>query len=210
MWLASESTLVWEGREGRCRLTWHPRLRPRPCPVIVFIARSLDGYIADRDGGLDWLPPPPAPPPDDIGFGALMDEIDAVVMGRRTFETVLGFGGDWPYGKTVYVLSSSLREAPEALAGKVVFLRGSPAEVVAETVGRGHERLYVDGGATIQGFLRADLVDELRLTTVPVLLGGGAPLFGELAVPMSWRHVGSSVHAGGLVQDRYVRARSAS
>ena len=173
--------------------------------VIVYIARSLDGYTADRDGGLGWLPPPP--PDDDMGYATLMAEVDAVVMGRRTFETVLSFEGDWPYGKTVYVLSTRRQTVPEALKGKVAFLTGSPAEVVTEVRRRGHERLYVDGGTTIQGFLRADLVDELRLTTVPVLLGGGAPLFGELAVPMSWRHVGSSVHAGGMVQDRYARQR---
>lgn len=171
----------------------------------VFIARSLDGYIAGKNGELDWLEMVPNPDGDDMGYGALIERIDAIVMGRTTYETVLGFGGEWPYPKPVFVLSRSLQSIPEQLEGKVQLLAGSPTELIATLHACGHYRLYIDGGTTIQQFLAADLIDELIVTTLPILLGGGFLLFSKLEKPLAWEHVGTEVFLGQLVQSHYRR-----
>lgn len=174
---------------------------------IVFIGRSLDGYIAGKNGELDWLNS--IPNPDNIGMGyySLMEEIDAIVMGRTTFEVVLGFGGDWPYSKHVFVLSNSLKEVPEKLNDKVSLLKGSPQEILDQVHQKGYFKLYIDGGRTVQNFLKEDLIDELRLTTIPILLGGGFPLFGDLPEPLAFEHVESKVFLDQIVQDCYRRIR---
>ena len=147
---------------------------------IVFIAKSLDGYIAGKDGELDWLHAIPNPDNIDMGFIPLMEEIDAIVMGRTTFDVVCGFGGEWPYSKHVFVLSNSLKEVPQGLEQKVSILKGSPEEILEKIYQTAHYKLYIDGGRTVQDFLRADLIDELRITTIPVLLGGGFPVLSPL------------------------------
>jgi dihydrofolate reductase len=173
----------------------------------VYIATSLDGFIADRDGGLDWLHAVPNPSGDDFGWGAFMAGIDALVMGRVTFETVVGFGA-WPYDKPVFVVSDTLAALPASHSDKAEIIRGTPAELMRSLAERGHEHLYIDGGRTIQGFLEADLVDELIITWVPVLLGGGYPLFGTLARPMDFEHIHTEpLGSSGLVKSRYRRSR---
>jgi dihydrofolate reductase len=173
----------------------------------VYIATSLDGFIADRSGGLDWLTSVPNPTGGDFGFAEFMAGIDALVMGRVTFETVAGFGA-WPYDKPVFVVSNSLAAIPATLQGKAELIHGEPSALLRTLRARGHERLYIDGGRTIQGFLAADLVDELIITRVPVLLGGGFPLFGPLAGPLDFEHVSSELlGTSGLVKSRYRRAR---
>lgn len=174
---------------------------------IVFIAKSLDGFIAGRNGELDWLEMVPNPDHVDMGFLPLLEEVDAIVMGRTTYETVLGFGGEWPYSKHVFVLSRSIKHIPEALSQKVSLLQGSPEEIVSEIHKRGYFTLYIDGGRTIQDFLRADLIDELRISTIPILLGGGFPLFGDLPEPLAFEHIESKVFLGQIVQDCYRRKR---
>lgn len=134
---------------------------------IVFIARSIDGFIAGKNGELDWLHAIPNPDNVDMGYHQLMAEIDALVMGRTTFETVLGFGIDWPYTRHVFVLSHTLQAVPEALRGKVTLTKGNSPEILDEIHARGFFKLYIDGGRTVQDFLRADLIDELRITTIP-------------------------------------------
>lgn len=174
---------------------------------IVFIAKSLDGYIAGPDGDLDWLYAVPNPDHVDMGFVALMEEVDAVVMGRTTFEVVCGFDGPWPYAKHVYVLSNALTEVPEKAREHASLLSGSPAQVLEAIHAQGHHILYIDGGRTVQAFLEADVIDELRITTVPVLLGGGFPLFGPLSSQRRFTHVKSEVFLDELVQDWYRRVR---
>ena len=174
-------------------------------PSIVYIATSLDGYIADTDGNLDWLNSVPNPDNSDYGFSDLMDRIDALVMGRNTFETVLEFGGDWPYAKPVFVLSTTLKAIPDVLRGKVEIIAGSPASVLTRLRDRGLTRLYVDGGKTIQSFLRQDLIDELIITRIPILLGSGTPLFGALPSHLQFEHVGTEVLNGNLVKSHYLR-----
>ena len=174
---------------------------------IVFIAKSLDGYIAGKNGDLDWLHSIPNPENIDMGFNKLMEEIDAVVMGRITYETVCGFGGEWPYSKHVFVLSNSLQNIPEELDKKVTLINGSPQEVLDKIHQEGFFKLYIDGGTTIQNFIKEDLIDELRITTIPILLGGGFPLFGDLANPMEFEHIASKLFLKQIVQNHYRRKK---
>jgi len=173
----------------------------------VFIARSLDGYIADRDGGLAWLETVPNPDHLDLGYGDFIKGVDALVMGRITFETVCGFDCDWPYSVPVFVISATLQSLPEAYRNKAELVKGSPAEILKQIHQRGHKQLYIDGGTTIQNFMKEDLIDELIITTIPVLLGGGYPLFGKLPGELKFEHVESKLFLNALVQDHYKRIR---
>lgn len=174
---------------------------------IVFIAKSLDGFIADSNGGLDWLNAIPNPENKDLGFIDFMNRIDALIMGRNTFETVCNFDGDWPYTKPVFVLSNTLKRIPDNLKGKVTIINGPLTKVLDSIHEKGFEQLYIDGGATIQNFLREDLIDEMVITTIPILLGGGITLFGDLPSPMEFTHVKSEVFLNAIVQDTYHRKR---
>ena len=165
----------------------------------VFIGTSVDGFIARLDGALDFLPPDGGEP---HGYDEFIASVDALVIGRKTYETVLGFGG-WFYGqKPVFVLSTQpLAPAP---AGAVVEqMSGDPAEIVARLDARGIRHAYVDGGITIQRFLRAGLIQRLIITRVPVLIGEGIPLFGALPHDVRLRHVATRSYASGLVQSEY-------
>ena len=171
----------------------------------VFIAQSIDGYIADKNGGIEWLESVPNPDQIDMGYKAFMERVDAIVMGRATFETVLGFGIPWPYEKPVFVLSNSLKTVPDALHGKVELTVGSPDEICAALQDKGYENLYIDGGKTIQHFLAEDLIDELIITTIPVVLGGGVSLFGELPALLEFSRLKTEVYLDEVVQTRYIR-----
>lgn len=173
----------------------------------VYIGVSLDGYIADSEGGIDYLDTFPIPEGEDMGYHPFMDSIDALVMGRITFETVLGFDVPWPYQKPVYVLSNTLKEIPSAYEGKVFLVKGTLSEILSEIHGNGHAKLYIDGGSTIQGFLKEDLIDEMIITTIPVLIGGGHPLFGELSNQLIFECVSTQLYANQIVQSRFVRRR---
>ncbi|KAA9010393.1 dihydrofolate reductase family protein [Histidinibacterium aquaticum] len=168
----------------------------------VFIATSLDGFIARPDGALDWLEVEGAT--EDHGYDAFMARMDGLVMGRATYETVLGFG-DWPYSKPVVVLSRSLTPAdlPASLVDRVRISAAAPREVMAELATEGWARAYVDGGRVIQSFLREGLISEIVITRIPVLLGAGLPLFGALDHDIPLRHAETRSFAGGLVQSRY-------
>jgi dihydrofolate reductase len=170
----------------------------------VFCAVSLDGFIARKDGALDWLKPAEAGlPPADTGFDAFMSAVDTVVLGRNTFDVVLGMSDSWFYSKPVYVLTSRPLELPERLKGKVESGRHSPQDLVALMERRGATRLYIDGGRTIQEFLHAGLIDDLILTRIPVLIGEGIPLFGPLAKDVTLTVESSRVLNGGAVQTTY-------
>ena len=147
--------------------------RPSRPRCSVFIAASLDGYIARSDGRIDWLSIAEAPG-EDYGFKAFFDSVDVVVLGRKTYDTVLGFEG-WPYvDKRCIVLT---HRPPAPLHGEELFA-GDPATLV-ERLGRdGARRAYVDGGEVITQFLKAGLIDDLTLSLIPIVLGGGRPLFG--------------------------------
>lgn len=173
----------------------------------VFIATSLDGFIARKDGGLDWLSTHSkgGEPGEDYGYQAFFESCDALLMGRRTFETVLGFGGRWPYGdKPVRVASRTLSPAdvPEGL-DSVRIVSGEAEEISRGLDAEGFDRVYVDGGAVVRAFLAAGLVREITLSLIPVLLGEGIPLFGPLEAELPLRHVETRSYASGLVRTRY-------
>lgn len=173
----------------------------------VFIATSIDGYIADRNGGIEWLTSFPDPENNDMGYGKLMARIDALVMGRVSFETVCGFNIDWPYTKPVFVYSNTLKEIPAQLQDKAILVKGTVKEVLAQVHSKGYHRLYIDGGKTIQGFLQDDLIDDMVITTVPYLLGGGVPLFGTLPGLLKFNCIETELFSTGLAQRTFVRQR---
>ncbi len=174
---------------------------------IVYIATSLDGYIADKDGGLDWLHSIPNPDNLDLGWTDFMGKIDALIMGRNTFEAVCGFDVEWPYTKPVFVLSNTMSSVAEAYKDKAEIISGSLPQVIESLHKRGFYNLYIDGGKTIQSFLNADLIDELIITQLPTLLGGGTPLFSALAEPLAFEHISSQVYLDAMVQSYYRRIR---
>lgn len=171
----------------------------------VFIATSLDGYIADKKGGLDWLNSVPNPDNLDMGYGDFMSRIDAIVMGRTTFETVCGFGIEWPYQIPVFVLSNTLDHIPEQYSGKVHLIKGSLTGILEQLHKKGFYRLYIDGGVTIQNFLKEDLIDEMIITIIPVLLGGGIPLFSELPDEMGFECTATKLYPNKVVQNTFRR-----
>ncbi len=173
----------------------------------VFIATSLDGYIADKNGGIDWLNSIPNPDNNDMGYVEFTNGIDALVMGRKTFETVLGFDVDWPYNKPVFVLSNKLKEIPESHKDKADLVKGTLTEVLDQIHGRGYKKLYIDGGTTIRNFLKADLIDEMVLTTIPILLGGGSSLFAELPNELNFKLIGTKTFLNKITQNHYKRKK---
>jgi dihydrofolate reductase len=168
--------------------------------VSVFIGASVDGFIARPNGDLDFLPVGGGEP---HGYDELIASVDAIVIGRKTFEKVLTLGV-WPYGeKRVVVLSSRPVDLSAARGGVVEQMAGPPAEIVSQLAARGAHHLYVDGGVTIQGFLRAGLIQRLIVTRVPVLIGDGIPLFGTLPRDIRLRHVATRHYPSGLVSSEY-------
>ena len=173
----------------------------------VFIACSLDGYIADANGDIDWLNSVPNPERKDLGYVAFMEKIDALLMGRKTFDKVLSFEIPWPYDKPVFIWSNTLEDVPSELFGKAEPVKGSPKEILSKINAKGFLRLYIDGGRTIRTFLKEDLIDELIISRIPVLLGGGIPLFDELPEMLAFSLVKSEIFLNQIVQDNYIRKR---
>ena len=169
----------------------------------VFIAVSLDGYIAREDGDIDWLLKRDDPT-EDHGYAAFIADKDWIIMGRGSYEKVLTFD-EWPYDRPVLVLSRQLTgtPVPEALKGKVQFSCGTPREALTELMEKNVHRAYIDGGQLIQSFLREGLVADIVITTVPVLLGSGKPLFGSLSRDIDLTLLSSRSFPSGLVQSHY-------
>jgi len=169
----------------------------------VFIATSLDGFIARENGEIDWLLERDQPD-EDHGYDDFIKDIDAIVMGRGTFEAVRGMG-DWFYNRPVLVLSARLaqQEVPAELTGKVRFTSKSPQEAMAMLEAEGRRRVYVDGGRIIQSFLALGMISDMVITRVPVLLGTGRPLFGGIERDISLAHTSTRSFPSGLVQSSY-------
>ena len=166
----------------------------------VFIGTSVDGFIARPDGSSDFLPAGGGEPHGYIEF---FNSVDALVIGRGTFETVLAFP-EWPYGdKRVIVLSSQPLDLSKVPGNRVEQMQGSPREIVSKLEARGIRHIYVDGGVTVQGFLRAGMIQRLIITRVPVLIGQGIPLFGSLPNDIRLEHVQTQHYASGLVKTEY-------
>ena len=170
----------------------------------VFIATSLDGFIARANGDLDWLTgAESAPTEQDYGYQDFTDTVDTIVMGRNTFELTSTFA-TWPYsGKKVVVLSSRSSAVPPHLVDDVEWLSLPPQHLVERLAAQGATHLYVDGGKTIQGFLNAGLINELIITRSPILIGTGIPLFGPLNPRYELRHIATRQFENGFVQSRY-------
>jgi dihydrofolate reductase len=171
----------------------------------VYIATSLDGFISRTDGSIDWLNDFSAriPEGEDLGYAQFMSDVDVLVMGRNTFEQVLTFGA-WPYGSTpVVVLSRQLKTFPDNVPDTVSLSAEEPGKLVQRLSASGWKHLYIDGGLTIQSFLKAGLIDEITITVIPILLGDGKPLFGPLPADVELELVESKTLDFGFVQSKY-------
>ena len=173
--------------------------------TTVYIGTSLDGFIARKDGDIDWL----TRFANDEAIHAyeeFMSGIDAIVIGRGTFEKVLTFSS-WPYEKKAFVLSTSIKQAPDILRGKITVLSMKPKELLNYLSSNGFSSIYVDGGKVIQDFLKEDLIDKLIISKVPVLIGSGIPLFDYLDADLQFKHIQTQVSSNGLVRSYYERQR---
>jgi len=169
----------------------------------VFIGTSLDGFIARKDGDIDWL----TQFANDEAIHAyeqFISAIDAIVIGRGTFEKVLTFSF-WPYNKKVFILSSTISQLPEILKDKAIVLSMKPLEVLNYLAERGFSNIYIDGGKVIQEFLREGLIDELTISTAPILIGSGLRLFDYLDKDIQYEHKNTEVYSNGLVRTYYER-----
>ena len=169
----------------------------------VFIAISLDGFIARDDGDIAWLLERDDPT-EDHGYFAFIADKDVIVMGRGSYEKALTFDA-WPYDRPVVVLSKRLADAsvPQELKGKVRFSAAAPKEVMAQLAAQKVRRVYVDGGQVVQSFLRDGLIGDMVITTVPVLIGSGRSLFGTVCQDIDLALVSSRSFPSGLVQSTY-------
>ncbi|MBI9044960.1 MAG: dihydrofolate reductase [Anaerolineaceae bacterium] len=169
----------------------------------VYIATSVDGFIARENGSIDWLPSGGESESEDYGYQDFMNSVDALIMGRNTYEMVLSFG-DWPYGKKpVVVLSSQQLEVPERISDTVSIMCATPGEIVQQLTEQGYQHLYIDGGKTIQEFMREGLIQNLIITKIPILIGSGIPLFGALPQDIRLHHIETIQFENGLVQSKY-------
>lgn len=170
----------------------------------VFIATSLDGYIAKLDGGIDWLLKRDNPA-EDHGYNDFIKGIDGLIMGRGSFEKAIAFD-PWPYAIPVVVMSKALRpeDVPDRLKDKVRLVDHSPAQLMKSLEKEGWRKAYVDGGLIIQSFLREKLIVDMVITTVPVLLGEGRRLFGFLSEEVALTHTKTTAFPSGLVQSTYM------
>ena len=178
----------------------------------VYIATSLDGFIAREDGDIDWLSLVDSPTVDekdqpDYGYYPFLASVDALVMGRNTYEKVLTFG-DWPYQKPVIVLSRGDVAIADEISDRVESSSLEPQALVQSLAERGWSHLYIDGGQTIQRFLNAGLIDEMILSIIPVLIGRGIPLFGDVNADIVWQPIATEAFPSGLVQIKYRRLAS--
>ena len=171
--------------------------------TIVYVGTSLDGFIARTNGEFDWL----SQFANDEAIRAyeeLINRVDAIVIGRGTFEKVLTFPS-WPYEKKVFVLSTSITEAPAGIGKKVTILSMDPEALLSHLSTMGYSNIYIDGGKVIQSFLKGDLVNELIVSKVPTLIGSGIPLFGYLDHDLEFNHIRTDVCSNGLVRSYYER-----
>lgn len=171
----------------------------------AFIAASIDGFIARTDGDIEWLHRPEYERSalKGLSYDDFMATVDALVMGRKTLDKVLSFP-EWPYeNKPVVVLSRLGVTLPQTLHDKVDVQSGDPVFIVEQLAARGMKHLYIDGGQTIQAFLAAGLINEIVITTIPVLLGNGIPLFSQLGDERDLRLIDSAMSDNGFVQSHY-------
>ena len=168
----------------------------------IYIATSLDGFIATKEGSVDFLNEIDNPTNDDFGFFKFMESIDALIMGKNTFDFVAQYADDWIYTKPVYVLSSTLKEIPNVLKGKAFLVNSDIETLLSNLLNKGMNNFYIDGGKMIQSFLKKDLIDEMTITQIPTLLGEGIPLFGNCEIK-KFELIKSEVLINQLVKSHY-------
>jgi dihydrofolate reductase len=178
----------------------------------VYIATSVDGFIAREDGSIDWLESSgnqDAEMGDDVdmGFNDFMSSIDCLIMGRNSMEMISSFNltpEQWPYKDArVIVLSNTIKEPPENLKGKVEMYSGELSALVEKLEQEGYEHAYIDGGKTIQAFLNLNLINEITITRIPILLGKGKSLFGKTTQEIKLENVKSKAFPNDFVQVHY-------
>ncbi len=172
----------------------------------VYIATSLDGFIAKKDGDISWLENMPQIKGEDYGYSLFIQKVDALVMGRNTFEKVLTFNS-WPYKKPVFVLSTTLKKIPKNLQTKVKIINKTPKEIVKFLSNKGLNNLYIDGGKTIQAFLKDELIDEIIITKIPITLGKGIPLL-KNAFPKEFYLIQKKDYSNKISQEQYKKINS--
>ena len=179
----------------------------------VFIATSVDGFIAKKDGSVDWLHSAGNPEADmgeqaDMGFADFMASVDCMVMGRKCMEVISSMNltpEQWPYGDTrIIVLSNTLKEAPDNMKDKVEMYSGDLNELVAKLEREGFKHGYIDGGTTIQAFINLGLIDEMTITRAPILLGEGLPLFGKTAKDIKLEQTQATAFPNDFIQEKFV------
>ena len=172
--------------------------------VMVFVAQSIDGYIAKKDGDIQWLNDlSEKAAGEDQGFESIMELSDYLIMGRKSFEKVLSFDF-WPYeGQKVIVLSKSLKELPETIKETTEIYAGDIENLYERLKNEGCQALYIDGAQTIQSFLHKELVTDMTITTVPILLGEGISLFGWMSESKEVDHEYTKAFPSGMVQTKY-------
>ena len=173
---------------------------------FVYIAQSLDGFIAKADGDIKWLDEFPNPDGGDFGFADFMSGVDCILMGRKTFEKVQSIGY-WPYNKPVYVVSNTLKNVNETYEKKAFLIKGTPLEMLELLESKGYKTSYIDGGKLIQSFLKEDLIDSMIITTIPTILGDGIPLFDKIGRELKWKLVESQVLNKYAVKSEYSRKK---
>lgn len=178
----------------------------------VYIATSLDGYIAKLDGGLDWLMSAGNTEADlgenaDMGFKKYMASVDCMIMGRKCMQVIDAMAltaEQWPYGNTrIMVLSNTLKEVPKGLVGKVEIFSGEITNLIKMLEEEGFKHAYVDGGVTIQSFINLGLINEMTITRAPVLIGEGIPLFGKIQKDIKLEKTSVKAFANDFVQECY-------
>jgi dihydrofolate reductase len=178
----------------------------------VFIATSVDGYIATEDGGVDWLHSAGNPDVDlgdeaDMGFADYMANIDCMIMGRKCMEKISSFNlspEQWPYGDIrIIVLSNTIKEPPANLHGKVEIYSGEITTLISNLETSGLKHAYIDGGTTITSFINLELINELCLTRAPILLGSGRPLFGKMKKQIKLEKALAKTYPNDFIQVNY-------
>ncbi len=168
--------------------------------VILYIAASLDGYIARENGDIDWLSGFQGSD-EDYGYGSFMQTIDTVIMGRRTYEQVRGFDMDFPYKSEKCFVFSRSREGADEYAE---YYGGLAERLVRELRSKSGKSIFLVGGAElIREFQEKRLIDEYVISIIPVLLGGGIRLFGDSGIEERLKLQGARSYGSGLVQIRY-------
>ena len=177
----------------------------------VYIATSIDGYIATPDGGVDWLHTSGNLEADmgseDMGFQSFMDSVDCMIMGRKCMEMISSMNitpEQWPYGDVrIVVLSNTVKEPPKNLSGKIEMYSGDVQELIIKLESSGFKHAYIDGGSTITSFINLKLIDEMTITKAPVLLGGGVPLFGKINTSVKLENAKASTFPNDFIQVKY-------